>query len=231
MGIIHACFGEHGSIGIILAIHSQLTDARFGCVCGPIGLDKIRAASPLVLPLPYVHRSRLRVYRFLFVGLPVQKAGWCARCSSCMVILYQLCFWIRYFGGDRSGTEGAQYERTKLLPPDHKPRCSPHNGFLHFALYWVRTHPGPPVTQQVLFSFCIAVSRLLWAVGLSPTSSTFVVEGRLQVTSLLGIGVVSPWVVLDCSGSTDSLVNGGRSSFMVPLLLCTKMHLILQPGC
>lgn len=65
--------------------------------------------------------------------------------------------------------------------------------------------------------------------GLSPTSSKFAVEGRLQVTSLLDIGVVSPWVVLGCSGSTNSLVNGGQSSSIAHLPLCTNMHLILQP--
>ena len=55
-------------------------------------------------------------------------------------------------------------------------------------------------------------------------------EDRLQVTFLLDIGVVSPWVVLGCSGSTNALVNGGQSSSIAPLLLCKKLHLVLQPG-
>lgn len=72
-----------------------------------------------------------------------------------MAARFQLPFEIRYFGGDRSTTEGAQYEQTKLLPPDHRPRCGSHDGFLHSALYWVRARPGPPpVTRPVLVSFC-----------------------------------------------------------------------------
>jgi len=225
MGIIHACFGEHAPVGIILAIHSWLINAgRFGCVCRTVGLDQVRTAHLLVLPLPYVRRSRLRLYRYLFLGVPVQKAGWCARCLNCMAALSRLHFGIRYFGRDRSTTEGAQYEQTKLLPPDHRSRCGSRNGFLHSDLYWVRIHPGPLRHLDKFYShFVSAVSKLPWVVGLSPTSSKFAAEDLLQVTFLLDIGVVSPWVALGCSGSTNSLVNGGQSSSIAPLLLCTKI--------
>ena len=54
-------------------------------------------------------------------------------------------------------------------------------------------------------------------------------EDHFQATSLLDTGVVSLWVVLGCSGSTNLLANGGRSFSIVPSPLCTKMHLILQP--
>ena len=92
MGIIHACFGERGPIGIILVIHSWLANIRFGCVCGPTGLDQVRAVYPLVLPLPHVRRGRLRLYRLLFLGVPVQKAGWCVHDSSRMVTPCRLRF-------------------------------------------------------------------------------------------------------------------------------------------
>lgn len=66
--------------------------------------------------------------------------------------------------------------------------------------------------------------------GSLPTSSTFVVEGHPQVTSPPDIGVASPWVVLDCSGSTDWLVTGRQSSSMGLWFLCTEKYLTLQSG-
>ena len=78
VGIMHAFFGEYGSVGVILMIFSRLTDTRFGCICGAIGLNKVCGFSSLVFPLPYVHRSRLHLCRLFFFGLPFQKAGWCA---------------------------------------------------------------------------------------------------------------------------------------------------------
>ena len=154
MGIIHACFGECGPVGIILTIHSWLNTGRAGCVCRTIGLDQVRTVHPLVLPLSYIRRSRLRLYCYLFLGIPVQKAGWCARCSSCTAARFRLHFKIRYFGRDRSTAEGAQYQQTKLLPPDHRSRRGSRDGFLHSDLYRVRTRQSPPpVARQILFSF------------------------------------------------------------------------------
>jgi len=80
VGVMHAFFGNCGSVPtFFLMILSWLTIIRIGCVCGATCINQVRGFSPLVLPLPYVHRGRLGLYRLLFLGLPVQKARWYAR--------------------------------------------------------------------------------------------------------------------------------------------------------
>lgn len=127
----------------VLCFFSWLTVIRFGCICGRTGLDQVRRVSQLVLPLHYVHRSRLRLYRLLFLGLPVQETGWCVYRSYRTFSRRLSRSDIRYFRRDWTTTEGTRSERTKPLPSDYEPACGPHDGFIRCDLRWVRILPSP----------------------------------------------------------------------------------------
>lgn len=82
LAIIHAFFGWchlFGTIPLVILV------IRPGRIRSATGVDKVCRFSPLVPPLPHIHRSRLRLYRLLLLGLPIQKAGWYARVPHCII--------------------------------------------------------------------------------------------------------------------------------------------------